>query len=166
MYYVFLAALTTTECCQRTMPISFSPTSVQFKGEINDALPRKRHQKRHLDFCTAYLLSRGSGVRVSPGAPLSPSLSSSYRPLFVALALDASHCHDFVTHRVPRVFFGSLVRGALEPDEPDPADRSVSSPGCCDAWRAARPHREPPNSVECRTRAAGCRSENTKRPLS
>jgi hypothetical protein len=24
--------------------------SVQFKGEINDALPRKRHQKRHLEF--------------------------------------------------------------------------------------------------------------------
>src|SRR6266576_2272847 len=71
MYYVFLAALTTTECCQRTMPISFSPTSVQFKGEINDALPRKRHQKRHLDFCTAYLRSRGSGVRAPPGAPSS-----------------------------------------------------------------------------------------------
>jgi hypothetical protein len=32
---------------------SFSPTSVQFKGEINDALPRKRHQKRHLEFCIA-----------------------------------------------------------------------------------------------------------------
>src|SRR5229473_1791812 len=50
-------------------PKSFSPTSVQFKGEINDALPRKRHQKRHLEFCNAYLLSRGSRVRVSPGAP-------------------------------------------------------------------------------------------------
>src|SRR6266481_4970123 len=48
----------------------FSPTSVQFKGEISDALPRKRHQKRHLEFCTAYLLSRGSPVRVWPGAPL------------------------------------------------------------------------------------------------
>ena len=48
---------------------SFSPTSVQFKGEINDALPRKRHQKRHLEFCNAYLRSRGSGVRISPGAP-------------------------------------------------------------------------------------------------
>src|SRR5881394_3204915 len=47
----------------------FSPSSVHFKGEISDALPRKRHQKRHLEFCTAYLLSRGSGVRVSPGAP-------------------------------------------------------------------------------------------------
>jgi hypothetical protein len=35
---------------------SFSPTSVQFKGEINGALPRKRHQKRHLEFCNAYLL--------------------------------------------------------------------------------------------------------------
>src|ERR1700681_192980 len=49
-----------------------SPTSVQFKGEINDALPRKRHQKRHLEFCTAYLRSRGSGVRISPGAPPNP----------------------------------------------------------------------------------------------
>jgi hypothetical protein len=47
----------------------FSPMSVQFKGEINDALPRKRHQKRHLDFCTAHLLSRMSGVRFPPGAP-------------------------------------------------------------------------------------------------
>src|SRR5712664_2049030 len=47
----------------------FSPTSVQFKGEINGALPRKRHQKRHLEFCNAYLLSRGSGVRFPPGAP-------------------------------------------------------------------------------------------------
>src|SRR5882762_1581845 len=51
-------------------PNDFSPSSVQFKGEINGALPRKRHQQRHLEFCTAYLLSRGSGVRVSPGAPL------------------------------------------------------------------------------------------------
>src|SRR6266404_981084 len=50
-------------------PTSFSPTSVQFKGEINDALPRKRHQKRHLEFCTAYLLSRMPQVRVLPGAP-------------------------------------------------------------------------------------------------
>src|SRR5437667_11255421 len=48
----------------------FSPRSVQFKGKINDALPRKRHQKRHLEFCTAYLLSRGSPVRGWPGAPL------------------------------------------------------------------------------------------------
>jgi len=50
-------------------PICFSPTSVQFKGEINDALPRKRHQKRHLEFCNAYLLSRMPQVRVLPGAP-------------------------------------------------------------------------------------------------
>src|SRR5438094_10324968 len=106
MYSVVLAALTTTECCQRTMPISFSATSVQFKGEINDALPRKRHQKRHLDFCTASLRSRWSAVRVSPRAPLSPSLSSSYTPLLVALALHASRCHDFVTSRVLAPFFG------------------------------------------------------------
>ena len=48
---------------------NFSPTSVHFKNEINDAFPRKRHQKRHLEFCTAHLRSRGSGVRISPGAP-------------------------------------------------------------------------------------------------
>src|SRR5260370_2743063 len=42
----------------------------QFKSEINDAFPHKRHQKRHLDFWTAHLLSRGSPVRVWPGAPL------------------------------------------------------------------------------------------------
>jgi hypothetical protein len=52
------------------MPTHFSPSSVQFKGEINGAFPCKRHQKQHLEFCTAYLLSRGSGVRISPGAPL------------------------------------------------------------------------------------------------
>ncbi len=40
-------------CHLRGSPHCFSPTSVQFKGEINDALPRKRHQKRHLEFCTA-----------------------------------------------------------------------------------------------------------------
>jgi hypothetical protein len=34
-------------------PNSFSPTSVQFKSEINGALPRKRHQQRHLEFCIA-----------------------------------------------------------------------------------------------------------------
>jgi hypothetical protein len=49
----------------------FGPTSVQFKGEINDTRPCKRHQKRHLEFCTAQHLSRGSGVRIPPGAPLS-----------------------------------------------------------------------------------------------
>ena len=47
----------------------FSPSSVQFKGEISDEFPRMRHQQRHLDFCTPCLLSRGPGVRVSPGAP-------------------------------------------------------------------------------------------------
>jgi len=32
---------------------SVSPASVQLKGEINGALPRKRHQQRHLEFCIA-----------------------------------------------------------------------------------------------------------------
>jgi hypothetical protein len=51
-------------------PNIFGPTSVQFKSEINDAFPRKRHQKRHLEFCTAHLLSRMLWVRIPPGAPL------------------------------------------------------------------------------------------------
>ncbi len=38
----------------------FSPTSLQFKSEINGAFPCKRHQKRHLEFCTAYCRSMRS----------------------------------------------------------------------------------------------------------
>jgi hypothetical protein len=34
-------------------PNRFSPTSVQLKSEINGAFPCKRHQQRHLEFCTA-----------------------------------------------------------------------------------------------------------------
>jgi hypothetical protein len=49
----------------------FSPSSVQLKSEINGAFLCKRHQQRHLEFCTVCLLSRGSGVRISPGAPSS-----------------------------------------------------------------------------------------------
>jgi hypothetical protein len=48
--------------------VRFSPASVQFKSEIKDASPRKRHQKRHLDYCTEHLLNRMSQVRVLPGA--------------------------------------------------------------------------------------------------
>ena len=39
--------------CPGVRPKVFGPTSVQFKGEINDVFPRKRHQKRHLEFCIA-----------------------------------------------------------------------------------------------------------------
>jgi hypothetical protein len=38
-------------------------------AQINDGFPHKRHQKRHLDFCIAHLLSRMPLVRVLPGAP-------------------------------------------------------------------------------------------------
>jgi hypothetical protein len=68
--------LTKDGATPRVHPKEFGPTSVQFKGEINGACLCKRHQQRHLEFCTAYLLSRGSGVRVSPGAPFSSSLFS------------------------------------------------------------------------------------------
>jgi hypothetical protein len=52
------------------MLLSFRPSSVQFKGEINGAFPCKRHQKQHLEFLNGYLRIRGPGVQVSPGAPL------------------------------------------------------------------------------------------------
>ena len=52
-------------------PIHFSPTSVQFKDEINGASPLcKRRQKQHLEFLTAFLRTRRPGVRIPPGAPL------------------------------------------------------------------------------------------------
>src|SRR6202008_3726518 len=54
----------------RGSPQHFSPSSVQRKSEINGACLCKRHQKRHLEFCTAYLLSRMLWVRIPPGAPL------------------------------------------------------------------------------------------------
>jgi len=38
-----------------------------FKGEINDALPRKRHQERHLEFCIACLLMQRVGSSNLPG---------------------------------------------------------------------------------------------------
>src|SRR6266481_4810146 len=47
-------------------PKHFSPSSVQLKSEINGACLCKQHQKRHLEFCTAYLLSRMPQVRVPP----------------------------------------------------------------------------------------------------
>ena len=62
----------------------FSPTSVQFKSEINDALPLKRHQKRHLEFCTAHLRSRMPQVRVLLA-----------RDLFFAVAANQAPRHGF-----------------------------------------------------------------------
>src|SRR5882762_3643349 len=50
----------------------FSPTSIQFKGEINDAFLRKRHRKRYLEFCTAYLLTKQAAI-------LNALLSVAYR---------------------------------------------------------------------------------------
>ena len=51
-------------------PKNFSPTSVQFKSEINGTFLCKRHQKQHLEFLTAFLRTRRPGVRIPPGAPL------------------------------------------------------------------------------------------------
>jgi hypothetical protein len=73
-------------------PHHFSPTSVQFKSEINRALPCKRHQTQRLAIFTAFLRTRRSGVRIPPGAPLSPSLSFSYKPPFLPLTLPQRLC--------------------------------------------------------------------------
>jgi hypothetical protein len=51
-------------------PTDFSPTSVQFKSEINGGFLCKRHQKQDLEFLTAFLRTRRPGVRIPPGAPL------------------------------------------------------------------------------------------------
>jgi len=53
----------------RTLVANRDAGACQFKSQINGALPCKLHQKQHLEFCTVYLRTRGSGVRVSPGAP-------------------------------------------------------------------------------------------------
>jgi len=55
---------------QGVHPKDFSPTSVQFKNEINGAFLCKRHQEQHLEFLTALLRTRRPGVRIPPGAPL------------------------------------------------------------------------------------------------
>jgi len=71
----------------------FSPSSVQLKSEINGACLCKRHQKRHLEFCTAYLRSRGSGVRISPGAPFTPSPSVTYTRSFLVRSRQRADRH-------------------------------------------------------------------------
>ena len=90
-----------------TAPDQFSPTSVQFKSEISDAFPRKRHQKRHLEFCTAHLRSRVSGVRISPGAP-SPPISFDPNELakstFIAVSCERSRtfCGSTAIHQTSK----------------------------------------------------------------
>jgi len=58
---------------------SFSPSSVQFKSEINGAFLCKRHQKQHLKFWNTVLRSKRSRVRITPGAPLNLGNSISWR---------------------------------------------------------------------------------------
>src|ERR1700674_4859063 len=58
--------------------LGFTPgISVQLRSNSRAsemAFPCKRHQKQHLEFCTAYLRTRRPGVRVPPGAPLFPRI--------------------------------------------------------------------------------------------
>jgi hypothetical protein len=46
-------------CPSTGRPSHFSPTSVQFKSEINGGFLCKRHQEQHLEFLTAFLRTRG-----------------------------------------------------------------------------------------------------------
>jgi hypothetical protein len=73
----------------------FSPTSVQFKSEINGAFLCKRHQKQHLEFLTAFLRTRRLGVRIPPGAPLPD-------PFFQLLADKASVCFEVMPRAYER----------------------------------------------------------------
>jgi len=51
----------TGKAALRVHPSRFSPTSVQLNSEINGAFLCKRHQQRHLEFCTI-LQSEGKAV--------------------------------------------------------------------------------------------------------
>jgi hypothetical protein len=47
----------------------FSPTSVQFKSQINGAGPCKRHQSQHLEFSTTFFGTRRSVVQIHSPRP-------------------------------------------------------------------------------------------------
>src|SRR6202521_6357509 len=80
-------------------PQIVSPFSVQFNGEINDALPRKRHQKRHLEFCTAYLLRKKAKT---PNALL--SVAYGFSLLKSRLQLYRSYTEFALLPRLPAVY--------------------------------------------------------------
>ena len=48
----------------------FSPTSVQFKSEINGECSCKRHQKQHLEFFTTLFGTRRSVVQIHSPRPI------------------------------------------------------------------------------------------------
>src|ERR1700730_6366067 len=51
-------------------PILFSPTSVQFKGEISGEFSCKRYQRQHLEFSAVYFGTRRSKVQILSPRPL------------------------------------------------------------------------------------------------
>jgi hypothetical protein len=55
---------------QGVHPKDFSPTSVQFKSEINGAVPCKRHQRQHLEFFTTFFGTRRTVVQIHSPRPL------------------------------------------------------------------------------------------------
>src|SRR5258708_26817096 len=130
---------------QGVQPKRFSPTSVHFKGEINDALPRKRHQERHLEFCIACLLSRGSGVRVSPGAPLTPSLSITYTRSFLVRSRQRADRHKNVILSPYRRPSHLPFPGFAAPAPPSPVDSGAWFQDSNDASRAAQLSQAQPN---------------------
>jgi len=73
----------------------FSPTSVQFKSEINGAFLCKRHQKRHLEFCTAYCRfmrsNNGLASRKFEAQPHLRNLSAEFQVMPNFVVVHAGH---------------------------------------------------------------------------
>jgi hypothetical protein len=122
-------------------PSCFSPTSVQFKSEINDALPRKRHQKLHLEFFTAYLLTKKANLTklllsVAYRLPLPKSRPQLYRSYTEFASLPrrptvlAITCLVYLRHTSPsdaRASSSQLPTTPFEPSRPAAdATREVS----------------------------------------
>jgi len=59
----------------RGSPQNFRPTSVQFKGRINNGKARKRHQTRHLEFYASLLTAECSTVEL-PGSSRATTILS------------------------------------------------------------------------------------------
>ena len=89
----------------------------------------KWHQTSLLDFDYRILRTRRSRVRISPGAPLSPSSSVSCRLTKSAPVLAGPHCHEKVTGCGPRTLSRWLVPNVREPDGQSLIDTGVSFPG-------------------------------------
>jgi hypothetical protein len=100
------SCFTRTESPRPCYPNHFSPSSVQLKSETNGVFLCKRHQQRHLEFCTVYLRTRGAGVRVSPGAPLLTNKTKAICSfLQIGEVCGFEPCYQFATRGNPGAYF-------------------------------------------------------------